>query len=237
MANKRAREEVAVSRFDAVDLEQFSLKDRGENAKGDRAVPQVAGEPVSFNLTPSGWLKSLYGFDLDCKYNRPSFLCQEETSTEEDKKKKPNVEGLYLRVHLEQKEAEFLQRLDAKCKIAYTGLVKDCSKWSDLVALGNMMCPCSVRIFVPLKANSNTADLTEIAVVTNNTVARGEGWDFLEPYHRNFRNADVKLTVRIKRVWHLDGGAGLTLEATQLALRVQERPRQAVAFTDEDLLA
>ena len=239
--NKRAREEIVVQPFDAIDLEQLTLKDRGEDAKGgDRTFPLLAGKPIRFNLTPSGWLTALYGFDLSSKFNQPSFLIDYEQPANDasEEKKKPKTEGLNMRIHLQQKQTDFLRMFDEKCKIAFCGIEKTCSKWGDLVTSGNMMCPNSVKVFVPLKANDKTAALTEIAVVDGNTITRGEGWNFIEPYVNDFRNADVKVTVRVKRIWFLDGKAGITLEATQLALRIRERrPKEAVAFTDDDLLA
>ena len=49
-------------------------------------------------------------------------------------------------------------------------------------------------------------------------------------------HADVKMTVRVKKLWYVAGKAGLGLEATQLVLRPSERPTEADAFADDDEL-
>ena len=140
--NKRAREEIAVPRFDVVDLEQFVLKDNGKGKTGHRTFPLVAGEQIRFNLTPNGWLVVPFGFDLSSQYEKPSFLSGEAASKAS--------EGLSLRIHLQQDETDFLKKLDEKCKNAFTNIVSSCSNWNDLVAPGNMFCPNSVKVVVPL---------------------------------------------------------------------------------------
>ena len=223
--NKRAREEIAVPRFDVVDLEQFVLKDNGKGKTGHRTFPLIAGDLIRFNLTPSGWLVSPFGFDLSSQYEKPSFLSGEAATKAS--------EGLSLRIHLQQEQTEFLKKLDEKCKDAFTNIVSSCSNWNDLVAPGNMFSPNSVKVVVPLTG----PDLAEITIVRDGALIRGGGWDFLKPFADGLRNAEVKLTVRVKKIWHMGNKAGVKLEATQLALRVRERPKEARAFTDDDLLA
>jgi hypothetical protein len=229
-SNKRAREEIAVPRFDAVDLGKFVLKDNGKGKSGHRTFPLIDGNPIRFNLTPDKWLSVPFGFDLSSKFEKPSFLVGDASGNDAAPKAS---EGLNLRVFLEGEESEFLKKLDELCKEAFAKIVSSCSNWNDAVASGSMFSANSVKVAVPLTG----PDAIDIAVVRDGAIARGQGWDFIKPFAECFRNADVKLTVRVKKIWHMGNKAGIKLEATQLALRVRERPKEAVAFTDDDLLA
>jgi len=225
---KRARTEVEVPSFASVDLSQFTLKDKGEGKNGGRlAFPFVAAEPIRFNLTPTGWLESPFGFDTACKFKKPSFLGGPEPEA-------GIPEGLELRIDLPQTEAEFLSQLDEKCRDAFEQHVK--VAWSPLVGENSLFQTKWGRVTVILKGDG----LTRMAVVADNKVVRGEGWDFLKTYiekGNTFRRAEIKLTVRVKKLWHVEGKAGIKLEATQLVLRAQER-READAFADDaELLA
>ena len=54
----------------------------------------------------------------------------------------------------------------------------------------------------------------------------------------SFRHAEMKLVVRVKKIWNVSGKAGLKLEATQIVLRPTERPVEANVFADDaELLA
>ena len=92
----------------------------------------------------------------------------------------------------------------------------------------------SCKVAVILKGDG----LTKLAIVQNSNVERGEGWEFLQGYNSNFKRAEVKLTVRVKKLWNVAGKAGLSLEATQLVLRPTEKPTEQDAFgDDQELLA
>jgi len=229
---KRARVEIEVPSFAKVDLSQFTLKDHGKGNNGHRAFPfpLVAGEAVRFNLTPSGWLKAPFGFDVDTKFEKPSFLGGKEPENA------GMPEGLSLRINADKAEADFLTQLDGLCKDAFNQLAKG-SKWNELVGENTLFDNYFVKVMVILKGEG----LTKIAVVADNKVKRGEGWEFLKPFidsNNAFRQADVKLVVRVKKVWNVAGKAGLELEATQLVLRPTERPKEADAFADDsELLA
>ena len=83
-------------------------------------------------------------------------------------------------------------------------------------------------------------DLTKLTIVRNGVVTRGEGWDFLMSFlitSYNCRMAEVKLTARVKKLWNVAKKAGLSLEATQLVLRI-DKPVEEDAFGDDaELLA
>ena len=72
-AAKKARTEV-VSYADMA-LEKLQIKEIGKSRNGSPTMVVLHdGYGFTFNLTPAGWLNSKYGFDVHCKYGRPSFL-------------------------------------------------------------------------------------------------------------------------------------------------------------------
>ena len=226
--SKRARVEIEVPSFEKVDLSQFTLKDHGKGKNGHRAFPSVTGESVRFNLTPGGWLKTPFGFDVDTKFEKPSFLGGKEPEN-------PGTpEGLNLCINIDKVEADFLTQLDGLCKDGFDELVKG-TKWTELVGENPLFGTFSAKVTVVLKGEG----LTKIAVVADNKVTRGEGWDFLKPFldsQNGFRQAQVKLVVRVKKLWNVAGKAGIKLEATQMVLRPTERPKEADAFADDSEL-
>ena len=187
----------------------------------------MGGEPIRFNLTSDGWLKTVFGFDITTKFEKPSFLGgkQPENGTSE---------GLALRINLEKTQAEFLKQLDEKSQEGFGQLVKN-SIWSAVVSDESLFGTVSTKITVVLKGTG----LTKIAVVADGKVVRGEGWDFLKTYTdagNTFRHAEV--VARIKKLWHVSGKAGLKLEATQIVLRTTDKPQEADAFAgDAEILA
>jgi len=228
-ASKRARVEFDIPSFAKVDLEQFTLKDNGAGKNGHRAYPLVANESIRFNLTPSGWLETSYGFDVNGKFDKPSFLGGKvpEGATSE---------GLGLRITLPTDEATFMETLDTKSREAFAALTK--TTWNPLVTETSVFGSCkSAKVNVILKG----ADLTKIAVVVDGKVVRGEGWDFLKDYMdecNSFRRSELKVVVRVKKLWTYAGKAGLKLEATQLVLRPTQKPVEADACADDaELLA
>jgi hypothetical protein len=227
--SKRARVEIQIPAFAEVDLSKFSLKDNGKGKSGHLAYPMVDGQPVRFNLTPSGWLKAQFGFDVQTKFEKPSFLGGKEPE-------KPGTpEGLNLRINLGDAEAEFLSELDSHCQAEFDKLAK--AKWNSLVTEGSLFGKSSTKVTVILKGNG----LTQIAVVDNNQVVRGEGWDFLKQFvesGQTFKQSDVKLVAKVQKLWNVSGGAGIKLEATQIVLRITERHKEMNVFGDDaELLA
>ena len=144
-------------------------------------------------------------------------------------------EGVGLRVDLFAQQAEFLKLLDATAQEAFAKIVD--AKWNQLVAASPVFKSLLCKVAVNLKGS----DLTQLAVVVDGKVERGEGWEFLEPYVKRFNSfkfAEVKLTVKVRKLWNVAGKAGLGLEATQLVLKPTERPKEANAFADDsELLA
>ena len=227
---KRARVEIEVPTFDKVDLDKFSLKDYGKGKGGLKTFPMVDGQSIRFNLTPSGWLKAPFGFDVTTKYETPSFLGGEVP-------KNGASEGLKLSINLQKAESDFLTQLEENCSAAFANLGK--AIWNPVVTENGLFSTSSAKVTVTLKGEG----LTKIAIVANNKVTRGEGWDFLKTYIEDgntFRNSEVKLTVRVMKLWNVGGKAGIKLEATQIVLRpgVNTRPQEVDAFADDsELLA
>ena len=84
------------------------------------------------------------------------------------------------------------------------------------------------------------ADQTKLAIVRNGVVTRGEGWDFLMGFlmfSSNCRMAEVKVTAKVKKLWNVAKKAGLSLEATQIVLRIDKPVEEEVFGDDAELLA
>lgn len=223
---KRARSEVRS--FADISVDALKLK---VNHTADKKV--VAKIPTGdFNLTPSGWLTSRFGFDLNCKFGKPSFLGGEKPA------ENVTAESLSMRISLDAETANFFKELDEKVCSEYTAIQKD-AQWQPLVTEDLLFnTGSSVKIHVVLKLHKPTGGpLTKLALVTNKTVDRGEGWEFLKEYldkKISFYNTELKVCLRPRSVWHTkDGKAGISLEATRLVLRphVEVDP-----FADDDEL-
>ena len=73
-------------------------------------------------------------------------------------------------------------------------------------------------------------------IVKDGKVQRGEGFDFLKTFDGSLNNAQVKLVFRVRKVWQHSGKAGLSLEATQLALTPTEKAVEENVFADDEAL-
>ena len=227
---KRARREIEVKPFSQLDLAKVEVKDKGKGKSGHLSYPLLENDVIRFNLTPSDWIRTPFGFDIDGKYEKPSFI-PGGTS--------PAVEGmsesLSLRLEVPQEQADFLCKLDGACKEGFLKIAD--GKWNDLVASNPVFKNYTCKVGVVLKGR----DLTKIAIVVDGKVQRGEGWFFVEPFYKRcngFKNADVKMSVKVRKLWNVAGKAGLGLEATQLVLRPAERPAEKDLFADDsELLA
>ena len=225
-ASKRTR--IEIDSFDKLDLDKFTLKDNGKHAKGGKKVfPLIKNEVIRFNLTPVDWAQTPYGFALDCKFEKPSFLTGM-------KPEKPS-EGLILKVNLTAPQIDFMKKLDNVAQTAWKEFAS--TSWQSLVTdpdkYGNIM----GKITVILRGD----ELTKIAIVDKGKVTRGEGWEFLkEQGYVNglsaFARADVKLTAKVLKLWQMGPSAGLKLVATQLVLRVNKKVEEDVFEDDEQLL-
>ena len=227
-AAKKARTEVV--NFSDVSLEKLQFKDIGKTKNGTPCVVVLHdGFGATFNLTPSGWLSTKFGFDVNCKFGKPSFLggTVPENVTSE---------GLAMRITLNEETTSFLKEIDEKASEEYKKLCK--ADWQSLLTEDTLFGgSASVKISVGLKGK----DLTKLTLVQNEKVDRGEGWDFLKQYMdscNDFRNADVKVCLRFKKIWHVAGKAGLKLHATRIVLKAATAPEEVDPFADDaELLA
>ena len=158
-AAKRAR--IEVKPYTEINLSEFTLKDKGKGEKGHLAYPLLAGETIRFNLSPSEWLRTPFGFDVDSKFEKPSFLGGEAPE------KAGASEGLSLRLDLADGQAMSMRELDKTAEDAFAKLVD--AKWNALVTT-NPLCKSSLcKVSVILKG----ADLTKLAIVVDGQVQRG----------------------------------------------------------------
>ena len=229
-AAKKARTEVV--NFSDVSLEKLQFKDIGKTKSGTPCVVVLHdGFGATFNLTPSGWLSTKFGFDVNCKFGKPSFLggTVPENVTSE---------GLAMRIALNDETTAFLKEIDEKASEEYKKLCK--AEWQPLVNTDSVTMfggDPTVKIQVGLKGK----DLTKLALVQNEKVNRCEGWEFLKQYMdscNDFRNAEVKVCLRFKKIWHVAGKAGLKLHATRIVLKAATAPEEVDPFADDaELLA
>ena len=220
-AAKRAK--VEVKAFDQLSLEKFSIAQKDLRGQIWR-YPAIDGAAIHFNLTPSSWLSTAWGFDFSGRYEMPSFLGGPEPE------RAGAAEGLKLEVALEPAQAASLQALDDAAKSAAAEIFPK-AKWNSLVKDQS-----SFKVKVILKGGY---ELCKLAVVKDEKVSRGEGYDFLKKFNRKFARSQVKLSVKVKSLYCVKGSAGISLEASQLVLKPGEQSEklEVELFGDDELLA
>ena len=218
---KRARSDVRS--FAEISVDDLKLKTAQQDGK-----PALVKVPLGdFNLTPSGWLLSKFGFDLNPKFGKPSFLGGE-------KPEKVKSESLSMRITLDTETLAFFKKLDEKVSQEYLNVQE--AEWQSLVYEDSLFNGGgSIKVHVILTGGP----LTKLTVVANGKVDRGEGWEFLKDYldkKVSFYNSEVKVCLRPRSIWHTkEGKAGLSFEATRLVLRL---PADVDPFgNDDELLA
>ena len=225
--SKRAR--IEVKSFENLQLSEFTLKDKGKGKNGHQAWPGFVGEMIRFNLTPSEWSSTPFGFDTNSKFKKPSFLGGKEPE------RVGSSEGLSVRLNLQPAQAEFLKQLDKAAEEGFAKLVSN--EWNSIVSTNPLFQKSLCKVLVVLKGEGLTAK----AIVQDGKIHRGEGWDFLQPFlqsNGDFKFADAKVTIRVKKLWNVAGKAGLELEATHMVLRASEKPIIVNPFDDDhELLA
>ena len=226
-ATKRAR--VEVKPFQQLDLDKFSLKVNLSKKDGKTYYNSlIDGASFLFNLTPepTSWLDTPFGFDTSGKYEQPSFLGGNEPDVE------GKTEGLSLRLNLQPEQAEFLSKLDGSAQKAFADVAT--ATWAPLVSEDSFHNSPVCKVMVALKG----ANLTKLTIVHNGEVTCGAGWDFLKKFLvgcNDFRRAEVKLSVKVQKVYNVAKKAGMKLEATQMVLRIN-KPVEEDVFADHAAL-
>ena len=55
---KRARAEIQILSYRQINLQEFTLKDKGKGKNGHIAYPLLRGEAIRFNLKQGDWLRA-----------------------------------------------------------------------------------------------------------------------------------------------------------------------------------
>ena len=224
---KRVKREVPS--FKEIDLGQLLLKDNGKNRAGNGklVMPLLGNQRLRCNLTPQGFLKVPFGFDVSGKYAKPSFLVGGEPG---------KSESLSLVLQPGAEETAFLQEVDGFFKDAFAKLDEK-SQWHPLVNETEKH-GVTTKVKVVLEGEG----LTQLKVIgADKKVHTGYGWKWLKPFlaeNRNLRNSQCKAVVTLANLWCVSRKAGLSFTATHLVLIAAEKDEaDEDVFDDEALLA
>lgn len=224
---KRAR--IEVPSFKDLNLDKLSLKDNGMNRQGKTkmVLPLFDGRKLQCNLTPVGFLKTPFGFDTSCKYEKPAFLMGTTAG---------KTESLNLVLQLGPEEADFFRALNDFFKKKYAELDNK-PLWYELVKENEKYgATGSVKVIL------DGENQTQLKIVGGDKqIQTGYGWDFLKTYmdaSRNFRGARCKVSLKLDHLWCKLGQAGIALIATHIVLApAEEWGSWDEVFDDESLLA
>lgn len=225
---KRIR--IGLRSFKDVDLEKLSLKDNGMTRQGNAklVLPLFEGKKLQCNLTPAGFLKTPFGFDTSCKYEKPAFL----TGVAAGK-----CESLNLVLQLDTEEAEFLQGVNDFFQEKYAALDKK-PQWHGLANSTE-----KYGVVSKVKVILDGENQTQLKIVgSDKKVCTGYGWTFLKERldGHNFRGGRCKVHLSLSGLWCVSRKAGLTLTASHLVLVAPEKVEEwgdDEVFDDEALLA
>ena len=226
---KRAK--VELPSLKDLDLERLTLVDNGPSRNGGKLVQPLLGQSKLWcNLTPQGFVKTPFGFDLSSKFEKPSFLGGAASNA--------RSESLSLTLQIGAEDATILKVIDRTFKEKFAALDKK-SQWHELLTEHDKY-GSSIKVKIVLAGDG----MTQIKLVTaDKKIQTIYGWDRLKPYlteNRNFRGSRCKVTVCLTNLWCVSKKAGITLTATHLVLAppdVVEAAADEDAFDDEELLA
>ena len=223
---KRAK--IEMPSFQDLDLKQLVLRDNGTTKQGGRlTLPLLGANRLRCNLTPAGFLKAPFGFDVSGKYQKPSFLVGGTAG---------KSEGLGLVLQLGDAEASFLRAVDDFYREEFSKLDKK-TQWHDLVTATDKH-----GVHSKVKVILQGVGLTQLKIVgLDKQIHIGYGWEFLRlhlPDNGNFRGSRCKATVSLSSLWNVSRKAGLTFVATHLVLVASEKSSEVEedVFDDDDLM-
>lgn len=222
---KRAK--VELPSFAELDLKQLALVDNGVGRNGGKLLmPLLGNNKLRCNLTPKGFLKAPFGFDVSFKYEKPSFLGGVGVG---------KSEGLALVLQLGREEATMLAAVNGSFCQKFTALDQK-TQWHDLLNVNDKH-GTSVKVKIVLQGEN----LTQLKIVTaDKTIVTGYGWEFLQPYlaeNGNFRGSLCKVSVCLERLWCVSRKAGISLTATHLVLAPGATAAGEDAYDDDELMA
>ena len=216
-AAKRARTEAqGPESYKKLDLEALTLKTiEGKDSRFYLAV--VGHQLAEFILTPDEPTIILRGFDMAGDKEKRSFNAQGDGA-------KGNNLSLYLQ--LDDEQAEFLKLASDKIKAQFEA--DGAVEWHPLIGTSDKYSSAAVGVDVCL-AGQETA-LTHLRIKKGNEKFAGTGWNFLKEQagdrYMAFKGAEVMAVVKFRPWKSVKDGvtkAGVSLVATQLAIKVQER--------------
>ena len=219
-AAKRVRVEEPKS-FRALDVGCMTVK--AVDGKEDKYyLPLLDNDTIRFVLTPDGPTKITFGFDVTGNWEQRSF-----NSTMPIREK--SSESLSFRVELGSEQAEFLRKVDEQMKALFC----EDATWVPLVVKNDKYEKPTAKVNVCLSGAD--ADLTALKIKRGDVVEKGRGWVFFkmaadqgDSYRVAFLGAEVKIVAKL-RAWKMKGQsdsivrAGITMAATQLFIKPQER--------------
>jgi hypothetical protein len=221
--NVRART-VTVYSYAELDQENVLVKNEpARKGEGLHFFLDLEGMQPRLNLTPADSLKVLYGFDMQGRIEKRTF-----NSTEPARAGKS--EALSFTLVLTPQLSDWLEALDTRCRDEVLKLDSNL-KWHQLVRMQN------AKVQVALAGDC----MTNLKVSRDGEMQKGVGWDFLKKeaeavgHNCNFWGAQVKLAVKL-RLYQVNGTAGITMTATQAALKpapYAQQPGEEDLFPDD----
>jgi hypothetical protein len=189
-----------VYNFDSLSCDEIAL--------GRNNEPLLDGDVPRINLTPTGFLMVRYGFNISAES-----ACYS-----------PGL--LSIRVALSAAQLNFFKTFDDKCRKLYSERHTDVD-WLPITRHIEREELWTIKVNVYFDKNTimRVCDEDGPVVVVD--------WEHaLELIKNNgcFHRADVKLVVKPEQVWNYNGKAGLSLTATQLALRPAVAPQEIDVF-------
>ena len=219
MASKRPRTAEAISHYE-VDPSKLSLT-VNDGKEGRKFVHVVLDDVIPLiNLTPTGSLKVVYGFDMTGKMEPRSF--------NSDAPAKPN-ESLGLRVAVDNDLAKTLQRMDDRCHELCEEMKGGnmAEEWMHLLSTTKEGHSLTVKLHIGLKGECTAIKFLD------SEVKKGEGWDFVKEIDPDgFRYAVVKAAVKPK-IWEVAGKCGVSLVVTELFVKPEPKPVKKAIFADD----
>ena len=205
--------------YSELDVSSIVMKvHEDDNGKYVHAV--LDGYIPIVNLTPTGSMKIVWGFDMIGSVDKKSF-------------NSPGTEGkanesLSIRVSLDDSQTAFIKNVEAKCKELYKEIAPK-HEWQSMVSHNTYHDCQTVTLKICLKGQC-----TALKILEEGQVIKGAGWDFLKSTKGSsggFKDGDIKAVVK-PRIWTQNGKVSISLDATQVFIKPGEKVT-VDAFADD----